>query len=480
MSSDDKAVLVAHALSGDPAALTRLVALLTPVIQARVARTLLARRFRLAAGRDVRQEVEDLSQEVFLALFARGGRVLRAWEPERGLSLENFVGLVAERQVLSFLRSSRRNPWPEETAFAEDELDAETEDRGPEEITAQPRAPGPPARPPARGGEPARLATVPAPLRPGAVAAGGRGGERPLRRRRLRLEEPPAPHGPQAPGRAVRKRRAAAKGIEGWLQFMDDRMEDRWLRDLGELARQDDEADQARFDERWDRLAAGTLTAEEAAELEALAESAPDGGEAYEAFRPLGADFQARMVAAASAELAGAPPAEPQARLLPFRRAVRRVEVWLGAAAALAASLFFLLRVPALPPLPGYDADRPGFQSEYRGTEPTAAIPGSPVTLEVRPRTAVTGALEARAFLSCAGDNLRPWQPPPSLPISKTGNVILKGTLEKGIHGDCEIWILVARPGKTPGDLQAELRAGRRGNADWQAVSAPLKVRLPP
>ena len=136
MSSDDKAVLVAHALSGDPPALTRLVALLTPVIQARVARTLLARRFRLAAGRDVRQEVEDLSQEVFLALFARGGHVLRAWEPERGLSLENFVGLVAERQVLSFLRSPRRNPWPEEASFAEDELDAETEDRGPEEITA--------------------------------------------------------------------------------------------------------------------------------------------------------------------------------------------------------------------------------------------------------------------------------------------------------------------------------------------------------
>lgn len=136
MSSDDTADLLGHALTGDAAALTRLVALLTPVIQARVARTLLARRFRLAEGRDVRQEVEDLSQEVFLALFSRGGRVLRAWEPERGLSLENFVGLVAERQVLSFLRSSRRNPWPEETSFADEELDAETVDRGPEEIAA--------------------------------------------------------------------------------------------------------------------------------------------------------------------------------------------------------------------------------------------------------------------------------------------------------------------------------------------------------
>jgi len=133
MSTDDKAALVAHALSGDPAALTRLVALLTPVIQARVARTLLARRFRLAAERDVRQEVEDLSQDVFLALFSRDGRVLRAWEPERGLSLENFVGLVAERQVLSFLRSNRRNPW-QETSLAEDGPEIEMEERGLEEI----------------------------------------------------------------------------------------------------------------------------------------------------------------------------------------------------------------------------------------------------------------------------------------------------------------------------------------------------------
>jgi RNA polymerase sigma factor (sigma-70 family) len=137
MSCEDKAGLLGQALTGDASALARLVALLTPVIQARVARTLLARRFRLAAGRDVRQEVEDLSQDVFLALFSRGGRVLRAWKPERGLSLENFVGLIAERQVLSFLRSRRRNPWPEETSLAEEELDVEREDDpGPEEIVA--------------------------------------------------------------------------------------------------------------------------------------------------------------------------------------------------------------------------------------------------------------------------------------------------------------------------------------------------------
>jgi RNA polymerase sigma factor (sigma-70 family) len=136
MSSEDTAGLVRRSLSGDRFALTRLVAVLTPVIQARVARTLLARRFRLAGGRDVRQEVEDLSQEVFLSLFANDARTLRSWQVERGLSVENFVGLVAERQVLSFLRSGRRNPWKEDPSFSEDELETEALDSGPEEVAS--------------------------------------------------------------------------------------------------------------------------------------------------------------------------------------------------------------------------------------------------------------------------------------------------------------------------------------------------------
>ncbi|MFL6232828.1 MAG: RNA polymerase sigma factor [Thermoanaerobaculia bacterium] len=136
MSTEDTAGLVRRALTGDQTALTRLIAVLTPVIQARVARTLLARRHRLAGGRDVRQEVEDLSQEVFLALFSRDAHVLRGWQTERGLSLESFVGLVAERQVLSFLRSGRRNPWKEDPFFTAEDLETEDPESGPEEIAA--------------------------------------------------------------------------------------------------------------------------------------------------------------------------------------------------------------------------------------------------------------------------------------------------------------------------------------------------------
>jgi len=135
VDAHDSADLVREALAGDQAALTRLVAELTPVIQARVARTLLARRSRLAAHRNVRQEVEDLTQEVFLSLFARSGHVLRGWDEARGLSLKSFVGLVSERHVVSFLRSDRRNPWKEEPA-PEEAIGAEVRDPGPEEVTA--------------------------------------------------------------------------------------------------------------------------------------------------------------------------------------------------------------------------------------------------------------------------------------------------------------------------------------------------------
>ncbi len=126
---------VRAALAGDEAALTRLVRALTPIIQSRVARGLLLRRTGTAAGRDVRQEVEDLTQEIFLLLFADGGKVLRSWQPERGLSLLNFVGLVAERQTASILRSGKRSPWKEDPTLPED-FDPPAPESGPEEITA--------------------------------------------------------------------------------------------------------------------------------------------------------------------------------------------------------------------------------------------------------------------------------------------------------------------------------------------------------
>jgi RNA polymerase sigma-70 factor (ECF subfamily) len=99
-----------RALAGDVEALTQLVDMLTPVVHARTLRAL-ARHRRGVDGRNARQELEDLAQDVFSLCFANDAKILRMWDPARGMSLANFVGLVTEREVTHTLRSGRRTPW---------------------------------------------------------------------------------------------------------------------------------------------------------------------------------------------------------------------------------------------------------------------------------------------------------------------------------------------------------------------------------
>jgi DNA-directed RNA polymerase specialized sigma24 family protein len=98
-----------HALAGNAQALKRLVAELTPLIRRRVVFALYGQRGR-ALNRALAQESEDLSQEVLVELFQRGG-ALASWDPSRGRSLGGFVRLIADRTVASILRSGRRTPW---------------------------------------------------------------------------------------------------------------------------------------------------------------------------------------------------------------------------------------------------------------------------------------------------------------------------------------------------------------------------------
>jgi DNA-directed RNA polymerase specialized sigma24 family protein len=116
--------VVQSTLLGRPEAARRLVDQLYPVVQARVVRVL--HRTGRTAARNARQEADDLVQEVFTALFDRDGRALRAWDPARGLSLDNFVGLLAERCTVSILRSGRRSPFTEDPT-ADADLDAHAE-----------------------------------------------------------------------------------------------------------------------------------------------------------------------------------------------------------------------------------------------------------------------------------------------------------------------------------------------------------------
>jgi len=104
------------ALAGDTIALRSLVECMTPVVRARVARALLRR---VPSGqRDLSSDVADFTQEVFVALFSSDAKALRAWDPTRGLSLRNFVGLLAQHRVAELLRTTR---WQRQ--YAEVELD---------------------------------------------------------------------------------------------------------------------------------------------------------------------------------------------------------------------------------------------------------------------------------------------------------------------------------------------------------------------
>jgi len=260
--------------------------------------------------------------------------------------------------------------------------------------------------------------------------------------------------------------------------------DDSFLDDLARAAREERETD--RWDERWDRLAAGTLSAEEEAELQALAASSEEARLAYEAFRPLGPQFEARVAKAIEAieAIQGEPQAaaaEPPARVLPFRR---RITPWLGGvlAAGVAACLVLLLSAP--PPLPRYSLDVAGGDQALRGASGPATVrvlhPGSALEVTLRPPTRVSGRLTARWFVVRGGE-VRELAARPE--FSPGGAVHLYGTLGRDLAiepGEWALWVVVGRPGKllAPAVLGAHPTARSLHQAGWTALrdEAPLRV----
>ena len=110
---------VQAAMSGDKTALSWMLDELTPVVQSRAARALL--RYNAKSNkRSIQQEVEDLTQEIFLWLFENDSRILRSWLPEQGVPLSGFVGFIAHRKAMGIMRSQKRSPWTEEPTLAEE------------------------------------------------------------------------------------------------------------------------------------------------------------------------------------------------------------------------------------------------------------------------------------------------------------------------------------------------------------------------
>lgn len=256
------------------------------------------------------------------------------------------------------------------------------------------------------------------------------------------------------------------------------------MRELGHLAKEENEAEQARLDERWDRLAAGTLSAEEEVELRALATADPETREVYEAFRPLGADFQARVVGKLADEIKSTGAREGRRpRVLPFRPF--RLAGWLTAAAAAAAGLVLLLRGPnpaTMPPLPLYSAELSGGTRTSRGeegpsTEPQELAPGDRFQVVLRPETRTEGAdLEARCFL-LRGRDLRRLETQSQ--VDPGGAVKMEGSIGRELEpGDWTLWAVVGRQGELPDPADSRFSSARGAirQRHWVAVPRPIHL----
>ena len=237
------------------------------------------------------------------------------------------------------------------------------------------------------------------------------------------------------------------------------------LRRLAQVAREDRQAEDAELDGRWDALSAGALPGAEAEELRAEARESPPSAVAYEAFRPLGADFHARVAEAARFQL------RPAAKAVPASPAVaargRRPRWWLPGSALAAAATLLLVFWPAnpLPPLPAYELHLAGYDHSLRSPEEEPVLrvftPGNRLELVLRPSHPVEGPVAALLFVS--GDaGPRPLAIP-APEISIEGSVRVVGEVGSEVRlpaGDGFLLVVVGRPGELPSGDELRSRLG--------------------
>ena len=269
--------------------------------------------------------------------------------------------------------------------------------------------------------------------------------------------------------------------------------EDRLLQAFGRLAREEEQ----QHDERWDAFSAGALSPEEEAELAARAEESAEAAAAYEAFRPLGADFRARLVDRLGEQLRSPPPVEslaegagsrPRRRILPFARPRRGLQMWwLIPAAAAAAALILVLRpAPDLPPLPPYDLTLGGEVRQLRspaapgGEAVRIYAAGNRFRLLLTPSTTARGPVAVRVFWTRPGE-LAVLEAPPA-EVSAAGAVQLEGEVGREIRlpaGESSLLIVVGRPESLPDGEELRARLGAVTEvraAAWSAWKVALRL----
>lgn len=276
--------------------------------------------------------------------------------------------------------------------------------------------------------------------------------------------------------------------------------EDPILKALAETARHRAEQERRLLDDRWDLLAMGDLSAEEVAELRELAEQSPEGAEAFAAFAPLGGDFAARTAAAIRAErdVAKSPAANEVVAVLPFERkpqaTPRHRRPWLGALAAAAAVAAVVAVGPILRrgtdgPLPDYDVELSGGNSEVRGEtapsamteKPLVLTQGAPFELIVRPETPTSEPLVLRCYLVPeSGGAARPFSACDKAERSPQGSFRVSGVVGEEIRlddGTWALWTVVGRAGTLPPALSPTTRGTTSGDG-WTSRRAPRLLRI--
>jgi hypothetical protein len=270
------------------------------------------------------------------------------------------------------------------------------------------------------------------------------------------------------------------------------------LRELAAWARERAAAEHEQLDERWDRLAAGTLSREEEEILRAEAEGTAGGAAALAAFQPLGEAAEARIVAQIRAQRAGqrptivrsvasSPPALQPGKILPFRN---RMALWSGGIGLAAAAV--LIAVLVLPgssgPLPVYTTELKSGDRTDRGistieTDSETFSRGAHFDLVLRPASKVEGKVAVRCLLvaSLGGGSPRPFPACEDAKRSADGSLHVEGTVGSQVAylpGKWTLWAIVARPDELPDLSPVTAIAEPTVGKGW--IRIPQSIRFGP
>lgn len=232
-------------------------------------------------------------------------------------------------------------------------------------------------------------------------------------------------------------------------------------------------ADPAR-DPRWDALADGRLSAEDArAAEEACARGDAPAG-ASEAFQPMTAERRAAILSNVLRDIGGEPGAITPARASTTSYRRRAIVIAGGLSLAAAMGLLFLSRSPE--PLPLYALSIEGgaaVRGTPRGAAPSGPsealrlAPGGRARITIAPMTAVRGGVEARFFVASEGV-VRRWDP--SARVTEEGTIELDDVRAERMPSDIgarsrevDLWIAIARPGRMVGEDALISQIGARG-----------------